>query len=120
LNTKTRKRKERDTGRIIERLPARRVPRRLKAIHFIQPCSKYSSMTSGKSPCNGSSTWCTPQGQTMKHKRQRKNKEVTWRKKKKKDNENRGSRTNDGGVHHREAEGVVKEYRERSKIESEK
>lgn len=36
-------------------LPARRVPRRLKAIHFVIPCSKYSSITSGKSPCNGSS-----------------------------------------------------------------
>jgi len=50
---------EYETTKTNERLPARRVPRRLKAIHFMQPCSKYSSMTSGKSPCNGSST--TPQ-----------------------------------------------------------
>lgn len=35
--------------------PARRVPRRLKEIHFMFPCCKYSSITSGKSPCNGSS-----------------------------------------------------------------
>jgi len=55
-----------------------------------------------------------------KKKRKKKKKKVKRKKKKKKDNENRGSRTNDGGVHHREAEGVVKEYRERSKIESEK
>ena len=30
------------------------MPRRLKAMHFMTPCSKYSSITSGKSPCSGS------------------------------------------------------------------
>ena len=43
------------TQKQAENLPARRVPRRLKATHFIIPFCRYSSMTSGKSPCNGSS-----------------------------------------------------------------
>lgn len=46
------------SGRMM--VPARRVPRRLKAIHFMFPCCKNSSITSGKSPCNGSSPIQTP------------------------------------------------------------
>ena len=45
------------SGKVCEKkkkIPARRVPRRLKAMHFMTPCSKYSSITSGKSPCSGS------------------------------------------------------------------
>lgn len=38
---------------LAEDSPARRVPRRLKAMHFMFPCCRYSSITSGKPPCNG-------------------------------------------------------------------